>query len=338
MATTANARGLLTDPNDPNAVSPATLGSANPNAGTNGIYSPLQGVTPQLAGGAAGVSQQNYGGALAGATKQYAFNPRYAALDQALQRQAANAGFDRTNALSSLDQNYQHQTADAERINGVAIKNLQAKMATQGIYNSGINVDANTDLTNDYQRYVGDLGNQYAGGKASVENAYGRTLGDISSQREGLYQQQAEEERQAQIAAAQAKAEADARQQQAQMQAQLNAQLIASQQAALAQAQSYQRSMPSAGSIGVGAGGGGGGGGGAGAFGATDWGQVINLVNQAYDPTQLQQFWAMASTGGAPQEVLSAINSRFVSVQDQMKSGANQINRAAPHTGNSRAY
>ena len=334
---TLNAKGLLTDPNDPNNTAPATLGSPNPNAGVNGVLSPLQGLSPTLAGGAAGVTAQPYGGALAGATKQYAFNPKYAALDQALQRNIANAGFDRTNALSSLDQNYQHQTSEADRVNQMAIKNLQAKMATQGIFTSGINLDANTDLTNDYQRFVGDLGNQYAGGKASVENAYGRTLGDISGQREGLFQQQAEEERQAQIAAAQAKAEADARAQQAQMQAQLNAQLIASQQAALAQAQSYQRQMPSAGSIGVGAGGGGGGGG-AGAFGATDWSQVINLVNQAYDPTQLQQFWAMASTGGAPQEVLSAINSRFVSVQDQMKTGANQLNRAAPHTGNSRAY
>lgn len=335
---TLNSKGLITDPNDPNNASPATLGSVNPNAGVNGVVSPLQGLTPQLAGGAAGVSQQNYGGALAGATKQYAFNPKYAALDQALQRNIANAGFDRTNALSSLDQGYQHQTADADRVNQMAIKNLQAKMASQGIYQSGINLDANTDLTNDYQRYVGDLGSQYAGGKANVENAYGRTLGDISGQREGLFQQQAEEERQAQIAAAQAKAEADARQQQAQMQAQLNAQLIASQQAALSQAQASQRSMPSAGSIGVGGGAGGGGGGGAGAFGATDWSQVINLVNQAYDPTQLQQFWAMASTGGAPQEVLSAINSRFVSVQDQMKTGANQFNPAASHTGNSRAY
>ena len=336
------AKGLLADPNDPNSLSSGTAA-----AGTNGapvagggVASPFAGQTANLAGGAAGVTQQPYGVALGQATKQYPFNPKYAAMDQALQRAIANAGFDRTNALSSLDQSYQQNTSEADRQEQLAVKGLTNKMFGQGIGFSGINLGAQSDLSNDYQRYVGQLGQQYAGGKASVENSYGRTIGDIAGQRETNYQNQAQEEQAAQLAAAQAKAEADARAQAAQQQAQLQQQLIAAQQASLAQSQAnlgggYGIQTPS---IGAPSGGGGGNGGLAGFQGASDWSQIINLVNQSYSPQQLQSYWNMASTGNAPQEVLSAINSRFVNVSDAQRAGANQQGATGPNRGNSRAY
>src|SRR6478752_755671 len=141
---------LLTD--NPDDV--AAGSSNNPNASGAPINSPLAGMNPTLAGGAAGVQQMNYGQQLANAGKQYAFNPKYAAMDQALQRAIANAGFDRTNGINSLNSGFQNQTSEAKRQSDLAQKALQQRMASQGLGFSGINVEATGDLTQDYNRYI----------------------------------------------------------------------------------------------------------------------------------------------------------------------------------------
>jgi len=315
-----SSKGLLPDPNDPYSLSSA---SSDPASGTSagGIFSPLAGAQPQLAGGAAGTQALNYGGAVQNAGKQYAFNPKYAAMDQALQRAIANAGFDRTNQISQLDQGFQSQTSEAGRQNQQAIKGLGNRMSSQGIGWSGINLEAQGDLNQDYQRYVGNLGQQYAGGKAAAENQYGRTLGDIAGQREGMFQQQAEEERQAQMAAAQAAAEAQARQQAAQQMQQLQQQMIAQQQAALQQQASMQRqqSMPS--SPGIGAGGYQGGANGIGVGQGQNWDQIMGIINSSGDRNALAGFGAVP---GLPPQIMDALRARIGALTESWKSEANR--------------
>jgi len=333
MATTTNSRGLLGSPEDELIAGSVGGPSTAPGNGP-GIYSPFAGQQAQLAGGSLGTQQLNYGGQIQQAGKQYAFNPKYAAMDQALQRAIANAGLDRTNRLSQLDQGYQAQIGDAERLQGQAQKALAARMASQGIFNSGINVEATGDLTNDYQRYTGNLGQQLAGGKAGVENEYGRLLGDVAAQREGMWGMQAEDERVAAQEAARQQAEAQARAQQAAMQQQLQQQMIQQQQAALQQQMNWQQQqLPRANGIG---GGGGGGDPAMAAMGSQDMSAVLGMINASGDLNQLRQFGTIP---GLPIEVTQALMRRIQDVGAQVAQGANR-NSGVPGAvaGNTRAY
>jgi len=229
---------------------------------------PLAGVLPNLAPNAVGVQQQNIDPMINASGKQFAFNPKYAAMDQALQRAIANASSERTGTLQSLDANFQKSTSEAQRQNVLAQKGLAAQMSTRGLGFSGINLDEQGNLNDTFNRYIGSLNDQYAGGRASTENQYGRTLGTIAAQREGLYGQQVDEEHQAAIQRAREEAEAQSRREAAQRQEEMMRiqianqgaqqaaqqqwmqQMMAQQQAALAQANSigYQsRSNPYAG-------------------------------------------------------------------------------------------
>ena len=247
MAGTLSNKGLLLTPEDDPTIQLGQLGGDPNNPGASApVTSPFANTNPTLAGGAAGITRQDYGGAIAASGKQFPFNAKYAAYDQALQRAIANAGFDRTNALSSLDVGYKNTTAEAERQNQLAQTALTNRMSSQGLGFSGIKLGAAGDLTGDYNRYVGNLGQQYAGGVANTENQYGRSLGDIAAQREGLYAQQAEEERQARLEAARQAAEAKARQDEANRQYQLQQQMIAQQNAQYAQQQQWQQQQMAA--------------------------------------------------------------------------------------------
>lgn len=245
MAGQLSSKGLLATPED--ELQLGQLGGDPNNPGSSApVISPFANTNPALAGGAAGVQRQDYGGAIAASGKQFPFNAKYAAYDQALRRAIANAGFDRTNALSSLQQGYQNTTAEAGRQNNLAQTALTNRMSSQGLGFSGIKLGAAGELTGDYNRYVGNLGQQYAGGVANAENQYGRTLGDVASQREGLYAQQAEEERLARIEAARQAAEARARQEEANRQYQLQQQMIQQQNAQYAQQQAWQQQQMAA--------------------------------------------------------------------------------------------
>lgn len=252
MAQRVGPSGLLVSDDE----EPGQLGGATQQPQGQGVYSPLQNVNPQLAGGAAGITQQPYGQALASAGKQFPFNAKYAAMDQALQRAIANAGFDRTNALSALNSGYQQNTGEAKRQSDLAQKALQQRMASQGLGFSGINVEATGDLTQDYNRYIDALNAQYRGGNANIENMYGRTLGDIAAQRESLYAQQAEDERIERDRIAREQAEAARQERLAQQQYNLVQQQIAAQQAALQRALTVQPDYGRPRANGIGAGGG----------------------------------------------------------------------------------
>jgi hypothetical protein len=196
VAQTLNKYGLLADED----VQGATATGGGQPSQDQPLQSPLgQTAAPQLAGGALGVQRQDYGGAIANAGKQYAFNAKYAAQDQAYQRAIANAAFDRTNAYNTLNAGYTASTQEAERQNQLAQKALQERMSGRGLGNSGVFLGFSGDLTGDYNRYVKSLTDQYQGGIANAENSYGRTLGDIAARREGLWGAQGAEEEQARL-------------------------------------------------------------------------------------------------------------------------------------------
>lgn len=162
--------------------------------------------------------------------KQYAFNPKYAAADQALLRRIANAGAQRTGAISQAETDYGYATDDASRQRDKAQTTLSNRLAAQGILHSSIRADKQGDLTEDFTRYMDALSRKLAGAKQGAEFDYASVLGDIGAQREGLYMQQTSEEEAARLAEAQRAAEAQAKQYQADQQAALMRALIEQEQ------------------------------------------------------------------------------------------------------------
>lgn len=307
MAQKVGPSGLLISGDDDEAL--GQIGGATQQNPGQGVFSPLQNVSPQLAGGAAGVERMNYGQALANAGRQFPFNAKFAAMDQALQRAIANAGFDRTNSINSINTAFTNNTTEAKRQSDLAQKALQQRMASQGLGFSGINVEATGDLTQDYNRYINAINSQYKGGIAGIENAYGRTLGDISAQREGLYAQQAEEERVERERIAREQAEAARQERLAQQQAQLVQQQIAAQQAALQRALAQQQSyaMPRANSIGAG----GGGGPDLGAWGFGGGDSTQDQINQLKLLT-MDQLTSLYAVGGIPEDLKTLTRKEIV--------------------------
>jgi hypothetical protein len=183
--------------------------------------------------------------------KNYAFNPKYAAADQALLRKIANAGAMRSGAISQAETEYGYSTDEATRQRDKAMGTLNNRLASQGIYHSSIRADKQGDLTEDYTRYLDALSRKLAGAKQGAEFDYAGVLADIGAQREGLFQQQTEEETAARLAEAQRQAEAQAKAEEASRQEALMRALIEAENQRQAQYQAPSYGLPGGYSIGA---------------------------------------------------------------------------------------
>jgi hypothetical protein len=218
-----NAKGLLVPEEDD--IQQGQIPGGDPNASSGQVTSGLALQTdPKLAGGQAGVQRLDYGGGIANAGKQYAWNAKWAPVEQQIQRQIANAAFDRTNTYNSLNSAWQQARDESSRLNDLAQKQMSQSLASRGQGFSGEKLNETGRLQGDWLRYNNQIQGQYTGGINAAENLYGRTLGELAGQRETNYAAQTEEERVARVErerqAAEAKARADdaARQQALQQQ------------------------------------------------------------------------------------------------------------------------
>lgn len=183
---------------------------------------------------AAVTSNANTGTPVNETIKDFAFNPKYASMDQEYRRKISNAGLQRTSQKAEISDTYSRAVEDADRVKTDALQRLQERMASQGLSQSGINLQENTKTTNEFQRYLDNLSNQKAKAEAGVEGDYGSMLADIAAAREQMYMQQVQEEEAARLQQEEEARQAQRAQEEADRQAQLLQELIAAQQAAQA--------------------------------------------------------------------------------------------------------
>jgi hypothetical protein len=206
--------------------------------------------------------------------KQFSFNPKYSNLAAGLDRNVADAGFQRQNAIFQTNDVYNTQLTDAQKAQQEAIRKLEQSLWSRGMGSSSAMLVKRGEQESNYQRYIDNLNRIRAGGLAQAEQGYGRAIEDVNRQREGIYFNQVQEEEELARQRAREAAEQAARQEairlqqehQAAMQAQAHQQWVDSQNAAAAQADRQARLLASLGGGGGGGGGwnvGGGGGGGA---------------------------------------------------------------------------
>lgn len=207
------------------------------------------------------------------ALKQFSFNPKYAGLSAQFERDIADAGLKRSNAISQTEDVYKTQLSDAERLQSEAVRRLQDRLAVRGLGSSSIMLNERGQQEGNYQRFLDNLGRMRANQLAQAEMGYGQALEGVNRGREGLYFQQVQEEEQLARERARQEAERAQREQELAAQRQFQEQMrVQAEQAAAAQQAAAQRlaeqqasmyqGLGGGGNYGVGYGGGGGGGGG----------------------------------------------------------------------------
>lgn len=319
-----NQFGLLVQ-DDPNKRSTTAQAGGTPGAPDQPLSNPFQGTAPSLGPAGAGVVTPS--------VQQYAFNPKFSAMDQALQSRLADAGMQRGNDIGALDQQYTSQIQDSERQRSQAIKSLTDRFSSQGLLFSGINAGAQGDLQGDFQRYIGNLATNRANALGGIEREFGGTIRDVNQQRAGMWGQQGSEEESARLQAAQQAQQAQQAEAQAAAMQQLQQQMIQQQQQALA-------APPS-------------GGGGGSAYstptphsavpagnpamdqlGSQDYGAVMGMINASGDLNQLNH---MGTFPGLPIEVTQALMRRIQMLQ-QTGGYDNRVKNVATGVGAGRAY
>lgn len=192
----------------------------------------------------------------------FQFTGSFADRDKALRQMESDAGAKRQTQISYLDEDHQVATRKAQNVQQQAQKALQAKLAAQGMGQSGAVVVGDQELSTKYQDYLNDLNRSRSRGIADVESDYASVLNSLSRTREGFVREQQEQEEARRLEQARVEAEtarlareeADRKALMDQLLAQQEAQRLANEQAQAALLAS--RYYPT--SIGGGGGGGGG--------------------------------------------------------------------------------
>lgn len=146
------------------------------------------------------------------------FNQKYSGLVQGLDASANDAAYGKAQQERAVDEGYQRDTIEAQRLQKIAQQKLLERMAGQGILKSGVTLSENTNLAGDFSRYLADLGYNSANKKNNIAAEYAGNLNKIAGQKQGLYFQQATEEEATRQEAARRSAEASAAQVNAQRQ------------------------------------------------------------------------------------------------------------------------
>lgn len=199
----------------PTALPPAPTGPISTNA--------IPDVAPQWSGPTA---------------KSFDFNPKYQTLDQGNLRDLADAGLARGQAYHDLIGNYNSELTSGNLQQKTALQRLQDRLASQGIGQSSIAIEQAGNLQQQYQNYLSDLQRKLSSGESNADINYGKAINRVSTNREGLYTQQGDEQAAAAAQAARDAAQAKAASDAAEAQRLANEQQLATQRATLAAVQS----------------------------------------------------------------------------------------------------
>lgn len=148
------------------------------------------------------------------------FNETYAPQANTLNAQAANADFAYQQANRALEQGYQRDTQESQRLQQVAQQKLMEKLSGQGLALSGVVGSESGDLAGEYSRYNDALNYNLTGNKNNILAQKQGTLADIAGAKAGIYALQGRDEAQQNLQREQTAAQARATQQAAQQQAQ----------------------------------------------------------------------------------------------------------------------
>lgn len=221
--------GLIKPKNNAFATSPTPGVSSNPNEDPL-LPNPFPQMPTPGGGQGSATSDAATQQAAQARLKEFAFNPKYAQQDQDFQRRAANAAQMKNARINDLDMDYKEATQEAGDVKTQAMRRLAERMASQGIFTSGIRVAEEGNVNQDFTRYLGDLEKRKLSGRNAALMDYSSEIDRINSTREAMYMQQVQEEEQARLQQEREKAAAIAAQQEADRQAALMQALIASQQ------------------------------------------------------------------------------------------------------------
>lgn len=165
----------------------------------------------------------------------YQFTGEFDARNRALQAEESDAGFARTQGIQQIAEAFLKAQGRAEENRTKAQQTLHGSFASRGLLGSGVVLDKDAELSQNYQRYIDDLSGARASDLASIENNYASILNRNARTREGLFSQQQAVEEERRLNEERIRAEAARAEQEATMRRNELAQLVAAQEQARAQ-------------------------------------------------------------------------------------------------------